>query len=59
MTVAMANGYAISVDEKARESWERARARRTGAAAKVQTVAEYRSTMARLAARFPGNVMVN
>lgn len=59
MTIAMANGYVISHDEKARDGWQRARERRSGAGAAAQTVAEYRSTMARLATRFPANVTVN
>jgi hypothetical protein len=59
MTVAMANGYVIAFDEKAREHWMSARERRSGAAAEVQTVGEYRATMARLASRFPDNVGVN
>jgi frataxin-like iron-binding protein CyaY len=59
MTIAMANGYVISRDEKARDHWVSARERRSGAAAEVQTVAEYQATKARLAARFPANVQVH
>jgi hypothetical protein len=59
MTIAMANGYVISFDERARDRWMSARERRTGAPDEVQTVAEYQATKARLASRFPDNVMVN
>ena len=59
MTIALANGYAITFDEKARERWMSARERRSGAPAQVQTVDEYRATKARLLGRFPENVRVN
>ena len=59
MTIAMANGYVISFDAKARDRWMSARERRVGVPDQPQTVDEYRATKARLAARFPANVRVN
>jgi len=56
-TLAVNNGMAILRDEKARAQFERTRARRAEAEAPTsQSVAEYKATMARLAARFPASV---
>ena len=56
-TLAVNNGIAILRDREARRRFETARSRRAGTdATDGQSLAEYRATRARLAARFPGNV---
>lgn len=59
LTLAVNNGIAISSSSAARRQFEHGRASRMSADAPGQTVSEFRSTMARLAARFPANVRVN
>lgn len=63
ITLAVNNGLAISRDKDARRAFENARARRAEADAPAgtpgQSLAEYQSTKARLAARFPLNVRVH
>lgn len=51
MTIAVNHGYAMTSNPEARRAWDaRHQARST------QTAAEYRATIGRLAARFPGAV---
>ncbi len=53
MTMAVNRGYVISRNPDARRAWE---LRREARAPQTQSVAEYRATTARLAARFPDAV---
>jgi hypothetical protein len=53
MTIAVNQGYAMARNPEAARAWN---ARREARAPQTQTLAEYRATMARLAARFPGAV---
>lgn len=56
MTLAVNAGYATATSEKAARAWN---ARRDARTPSTQSVAEYRATAARLAARFPDNVKVH
>jgi hypothetical protein len=59
LTLGVNNGLAIWSNPDAKRQFERGRARREQAAGGVQTVREFRSTLGRLAAMFPGNVKVH
>jgi hypothetical protein len=54
MTIAVNQGYAMARNPEAARAWN-ARRRDSGAP-QTQTVAEYRATMAQMAAQFPGSV---
>lgn len=54
MTIAVNQGYAMARNPEAARAWS---ARREARMPQIQSVAEYRATMSRLAARFPGAVM--
>lgn len=53
MTIAVNQGYAMARNPDVARAWN---ARREARMPRVQSVAEYRATMSRLAARFPGAV---
>lgn len=59
LTLGVNNGLAIRTSKDAMRQFELARSRRAAADEPSQSPAEFRATMGRLAARFPGNVTVH
>lgn len=57
MTVAMTQGALNAQNPKTRQAWEQRRAQRSGP--KTQTPAQFRRSLAQLAAAFPDNVRIH